>query len=113
KLSGPGDASLGLRDGEPAPSLPPPGYEIDLSARKDKPIGALWKGGKKVRDAADAGVAPGQWFTLEVIAVGPRIRVLVNGKEVVDYTDPSGARAKARVALQQDHTAIAGDDLVG
>jgi hypothetical protein len=41
----------------------------------------------RVRDAPNFGLKPGEWFTLEVIAQGPRIQVLINGKTAADYTD--------------------------
>src|SRR5207248_3187752 len=43
----------------------------------------------------------GTWFTYEIIAEGNRIRLLVNGKETVDYTETRPNRnAKGRIALQ-------------
>ena len=41
----------------------------------------------RVKDAPDPHLKPGEWFTLEVIAQGPRIQVLINGKTAADYTD--------------------------
>jgi hypothetical protein len=32
--------------------------------------------------------APDEFFTQEIICVGPRIRILVNGRQTVDWTDP-------------------------
>lgn len=37
--------------------------------------------------AQDASLKPGEWFKLEVLVTGNRVRVLVKGKVVVDYTD--------------------------
>jgi serine/threonine protein kinase len=113
KLTGTGDAGLAFRtEDKSVPSLPPPGYEVSLSARKGTPIGALWKGGKKIRDVVNGPVPHEEWFTLEVIATGPHIRVLVDGKVVVDYSDPVRDRLKGSVALQQAHTALDGDNIV-
>ena len=94
------------------PSLPPIGYEVDLSARQGSPIGSLWKAGKQVHGATASEVAPGQWFTLEVIASGPHVRVLVDGKVVTDYRDPDRDYLKGDIALQQARTVRAGDDVV-
>ncbi len=44
----------------------------------------------------DSGIRPDVWFTMEVIARGRRIIIEVDGKEVVDWTDPDpevGGRA--------------------
>jgi len=37
--------------------------------------------------ARDASLKSDEWFTMEVIVSGNRVRVLINGKSVVDYTD--------------------------
>ena len=36
----------------------------------------------------------------EVIAEGPRIRILVNGKQTIDFTDPNKTYTKGHFALQ-------------
>jgi hypothetical protein len=41
-----------------------------------------------------------EFFTQEVIAVGPKITILVNGKQTVDYTDPANTFTKGHFALQ-------------
>jgi hypothetical protein len=45
-------------------------------------------------------VLPDTWFTLDVIARGPHIQVLVDHKKVVDYTDGKNNRLKGHIALQ-------------
>src|SRR5262249_26317030 len=46
-------------------------------------------------------VKPGEWFTMEVIARGPRIVVKVNGQTMVDFPDDHANRfTKGHVALQ-------------
>lgn len=44
-------------------------------------------------------VEPGEWYTLEVIALGNRIVVRVNGTQVVDYDDPAGTFRKGHITL--------------
>ena len=43
---------------------------------------------------------PDQWFSMEVIAKGSRIQVLVNGQNVVDFTDAAESPRKGHIALQ-------------
>ncbi len=50
-------------------------------------------------------VQPDTWFTMEVLAEGPRIRILVDGKEVVDYIDPNRKWVKGNIALQHINAA--------
>jgi formylglycine-generating enzyme required for sulfatase activity len=46
-------------------------------------------------------VPPNTWFTYEIIAVGKRIRILVNGKQTADYTDDrAGRNTQGHIALQ-------------
>jgi hypothetical protein len=44
-------------------------------------------------------LGPEQWFPLEVLAVGNRLRVLVDGKTVVDYTDTNATFTVGRLGL--------------
>ena len=44
---------------------------------------------------------PNEWFTQEVIAVGPKIKILVNGKPTVEWTDPKDRFKTGHFALQQ------------
>ncbi|MBI1830592.1 MAG: DUF1080 domain-containing protein [Planctomycetes bacterium] len=101
KLVGAGDCGLHFRT-QGIPFVPPPGYGVDLTVRKS-PIGSLWKDGKHVKDAAKHMVAPDQWFTLEIIARGPKMKVLLNGQTVTEYTDPKWEHRKGGIALQQAH----------
>jgi hypothetical protein len=43
---------------------------------------------------------PDEFFTQEVIAEGDRIRILVNGKQTVDFKDPYRTHLKGHFALQ-------------
>lgn len=67
---------------------PAKGYEIQVNAtHKDPKRGASLYG---IVNLADAPAPDGVWYTQEVIVEGNRIRSLVNGKTVVDYTQPAG-----------------------
>jgi hypothetical protein len=50
---------------------------------------------------SESPVPPNTWFTYEIIAVGKRIRILVNGKPTADYTeDRAGRNTQGHIALQ-------------
>ncbi|HEY1377233.1 MAG TPA: family 16 glycoside hydrolase, partial [Gemmataceae bacterium] len=75
------------------------GYEAQIYAgdKGDSKTGSLYG---VVRTAAAVPPA-NEWFTLEVIARGPRIQILVNGQTAVDYTDPAPRSRVGYLALQQ------------
>ena len=68
------------------------GYQAD--------VGAGWWGklyeehgrGLLAKDGGEVHVKPGAWNRYEVVAVGSRIRLSINGKRCADVTDPSAAR---------------------
>ncbi len=49
---------------------------------------------------AESPISPDVWFTLDVIARGRHIQVLVDGKKVVDYTDVKNNRLWGHFAVQ-------------
>jgi Leucine-rich repeat (LRR) protein len=81
----------------------PLGYEAQIALDKDAyRTGSLHGVVKLTEDL----ILPDTWFTMEVIAVGPRIRILLDGKEVVNYVDVTPkARSKGQIALQQNGAA--------
>lgn len=88
----------------------PPGYEAQINATGGDPIrtGSLYPDGRTKlgqfkKDITVMNTAPhkaDEWFVQEVIAEGARIRILVNGKQTVDFTDPNKTHTKGRFALQ-------------
>src|SRR5262249_15831268 len=56
-------------------------------------------------------VQPDEWFTQEVIAEGNHIRILLNGKQVVDYVDAKNTYTSGHLALQH-HRQNGGRDTV-
>jgi hypothetical protein len=52
-----------------------------------------------VDNDAEKFVRPGEWNTYEIIAVGSRIQLFLNGQSAVDLNDPEGAR-QGFIALQ-------------
>jgi hypothetical protein len=86
------------------------GYEVQLnsSATEKRKTGSLYD----VVDFGESVVDEANWFTVGILVQGQRIVVRINGKTVVDYTEPPGVVAlrsperKGRV-LRRDGGAIA------
>jgi hypothetical protein len=49
--------------------------------------------------ATEIPIKSGEWFRLEVIAVGNRIRVLINGTAVVDCVDPAKSLPSGSIGI--------------
>ena len=86
----------------------PQGYEAQINATHGDPIrtGSLYPAGglsKHRKEITVMNTAPhkaDEFFTQEVIADGPHITILVNGKKTVDWTDPDNTFTKGHFALQ-------------
>jgi Domain of Unknown Function (DUF1080) len=88
----------------------PTGYEAQINATGGDRIktGSLYPDPRTtlkkyqaqlvVLDKAPHG--PDEWFTQEVIAVGPKITILVNGKKTIEWEDPEHRYKKGHFALQ-------------
>jgi hypothetical protein len=97
----------------------PLGYEAQVNAtHKDRvksgslyPNGAfgLNKFGEKYLVLDKAAHGPDEFFTEEVICEGPRIRILVNGTQTVDFTDPYDHPAR-KAGFKTGHIAIQAHD---
>ena len=75
------------------------GYEAQI---EDRPADRYPTGSLHGLASFTRGLVPAdKWFTLEVIAAGPRIRILVDGKQTVDYTDTGAVFAAGVFPLQQ------------
>nr|WP_245887142.1 ThuA domain-containing protein [Umezawaea tangerina] len=106
KLTGDGDSGVYL--GFPSSGAAQPsagGYEIaiDASAAADATTGAVY--GVQAPDATARDVAlnpAGQWNTFELLVEGERVRVLLNGRQVNDFTntDPARSLRQGYVGLQ-------------
>jgi hypothetical protein len=71
------------------------GYEVQLnsSAKEKRKTGSLYA----VVDVYESPVDETKWFTVRVVVRGRRITIALNGKEIVDYTEPVGVvRPKER-----------------
>jgi tRNA A-37 threonylcarbamoyl transferase component Bud32 len=83
------------------------GYAVKIGgaadADEDRKTGSLSQAGRKtgklLAEAPDLPLKPGEWFTLEVIAVGNSFTVLVNGKQILECTDPDNRSTVGGVGL--------------
>lgn len=86
----------------------PKGYEAQINATGGDKVktGSLYPAnglGKEKDKHTVMNTAPhkaDEWFTQEVIAVGPRIIIKVNDRQTVDYTIPGEYLKKGHFALQ-------------
>lgn len=80
------------------------GYQADIGAGKS---GNLYdESRRKVtlveapKEVIEKAEKPGEWNTYEIVAEGPRVRLLVNGVQTVDYTE------KDATIVQEGHIAL-------
>ncbi len=85
------------------PARIPAGYEaqisVDVNAADRFRTGSLLFNGALAKVEQNL-VRPDEWFTLEVVAEGRRIRVQVDGQQVVDFTEDKNRPTRGHVALQ-------------
>jgi hypothetical protein len=76
-----------------AEGWPKYGYEcqVNVSHKDPKKTSSLYA----VENVDDPGVKDGQWYTQEIIVKGRRIVLKVNGKTMVDYTEPKDKVAES------------------
>jgi hypothetical protein len=67
------------------------GYEcqVNVSHTDPKKTSSLYG----VENVADPGLKDNEWYTQEIIVEGRRIQLKVNGKTLVDYTEPEAKQA--------------------
>lgn len=67
------------------------GYEcqVNVSHKDPKKSGGLYS----VEDVAKPPVKDGQWYTQEIIVKGSNIKLIIDGKTLVDYTEPKDKKA--------------------
>jgi hypothetical protein len=104
-----GDDNSGVFIGFPASSDPMSavdnGYEvqIDASDEADRTTGAIY--GFRSADTAARDRAlkpPGEWNTFELSVIGERVRVLLNGVQINDFTntDPARSLVSGHIGIQ-------------
>lgn len=74
-----------------ATGWPKYGYEcqVNVTHKDPKKTSSLYA----VENVADPGVKDNEWYTQEIIVKGRHIQLIVNGKTMVDYTEPEGKEA--------------------
>ena len=80
--------------------FPSKGYEVQVNnSHSDwRRTGSLYA----VQDVREAG-RDNEWFTIHTIVRGRRVQVMLDGRQVVDYTEPDSARTRltgGTIALQ-------------
>jgi hypothetical protein len=79
---------------------PSQGYEVQVNNSQSdwRRTGSLYA----VQDVREAG-RDNEWFTIHTIVRGRRVQVMVDGRQVVDYTEPAGSATRltgGTIALQ-------------
>lgn len=67
------------------------GYEcqVNVTHKDPKKSSSLYG----VENIADPGLKDDEWYTQEIIVKGNRVQLIVNGKTLVDYTEPESKEA--------------------
>ena len=74
---------------------PDKGYEIQVNnTHTDAKKGA---GLYSIKDNFEAPAKDGEWYTMVIKVEGKRIQTLVNGKQIVDFTEPTPAAPPANM----------------
>jgi 3-keto-disaccharide hydrolase len=79
---------------------PSKGYEVQVNNSQSdwRRTGSLYA----VQDVREAG-RDNEWFTMHTIVRGRRVQIMVDGRQVVDYTEPEGSATRltgGTIALQ-------------
>ena len=100
-LTRPGaNSGIFIRTTFQASGWPSQGYEVQVNnSHSDwRRTGSLYA----VQDVREAG-RDDAWFTVHIVVRGRQVRVLVDGRQVVDYTEPAGSATRltgGTIALQ-------------
>jgi hypothetical protein len=90
---------------------PDKGYEIQVNnTHKDVRKGA---GLYAIKDNLEAPAKDGEWYTMRIKVEGKRIQTFVNGRQIVDFTEPTPAAPPEKMAgrkLSHGTFAIQGHD---
>jgi hypothetical protein len=88
----------------------PTGYEAQINATHGDPVktGSLYPDPRttlkdyreKITILDTAPHKPDEFFTQEVIAIGPKITIIVNGKKTIEWEDPDYRYKKGHFAVQ-------------
>jgi serine/threonine protein kinase len=106
KINAAGDSGILVRmpapEGEP---IPESGYEVQIvgDAGHASPTASIIPHGAAVRSEGARGrgdlIKPDEWFVLEIAAIGGKLTVAIDGREVIRYRDDP-PRPRGNIALQ-------------
>ncbi len=104
KLNAGGNSGLFVRASKHLPY--PEGYEAEVKLTPGPKIGSLnriqlghsWV--EHIVPIEPSPVGPDTWSTVDIEAIGSRLRVFVDGKLYADWIDPIGLPLRRRIALQ-------------
>jgi hypothetical protein len=77
---------------------PSKGYEVQVNNSHTDPKRTA--GLYAIQDVFDAPAQDGEWFTMQIVVQGKRVTTLVNGKTLVDYTEPEGVQRPTDMAAR-------------
>jgi hypothetical protein len=77
---------------------PSKGYEIQVNNSHTDPKRTA--GVYAIKDNMEAPAKDGEWFTMQIVVKGKQITTMVNGKTIVDYTEPDGVQRPADMAAR-------------
>ncbi len=83
------------------------GYQVAWAAMNDVPTGSIGKAtepryGARIdfdQKAEPLSLEVNQWYTIEISAIGDRITTSLNGRTVLDFTDPAKTYAVGGIAM--------------
>jgi hypothetical protein len=97
KINAGGNSGIYFRTGNQLVEVGDYEAQITNKSGQQEKTGSLYN----LARVGESPVPPNTWFTLEIIAVGKQIRVLVNGTETANYTETrAGRKTKGHIALQ-------------
>jgi len=75
---------------------PSKGYEVQVNNSHTDPkrTGGLYG----IQDVLEAPAKDNEWFTEQIVVQGKHVTTMVNGKTLVDYTEPAGVQRPADMA---------------
>jgi hypothetical protein len=62
---------------------------VNITGKDPKKTSGLYG----VKDIDDPGVKDDEWYTQEIIVIGRRVQLILNGKTMVDFTEPADRAA--------------------
>ena len=77
---------------------PSKGYEVQVNNSHTDPKRTA--GLYSIQDVFEAPAKDDEWFTMQIVVQGKRVTTKVNGKTLVDYTEPEGVQRPADMAAR-------------